>query len=104
MAAPRPLDPSERRAAELRLHQLRAEEDMRRSNIGRVSDALNKMDADEHNIDLRIRQAELEYELGREELALLGMGEGNHTFAPPFTIQAKSKWRKVNLIQLFIIL
>lgn len=72
LSTPRPLDLAERRGAEMRLQQLKIEEDMRKGNITRVSDVLTKMDADENNIDLRIRQAELEYELGREELALLG--------------------------------
>ena len=72
MASIQPLDPSERRIAELRLQTLKQEEETRKASIKKINLMLEHMDADEGNIDNRIKQAELEFELGREELTLLG--------------------------------
>ncbi|KAK6638138.1 hypothetical protein RUM44_008563 [Polyplax serrata] len=70
-----PLDPAERRSAELRLQTLKQEEESRKSAIKKINLNLEQIDANEANIDVRIKQAELEYELGREELGLLGVRE-----------------------------
>lgn len=56
----------------MRLQTLKQEEEARKSAIKRIKLALEQIDESESNIDVRIRQAELEYELGREELGLLG--------------------------------
>lgn len=72
LTSPQPLDASERRAAELRLQALKQEEESRKTAIKKINLSLEQIDGSESNIDVRIRQAELEYELGREELGLLG--------------------------------
>lgn len=72
-----PLDPAERRSAELRLQTLKQEEESRKSAIKKINLNLEQIDANEANIDVRIKQAELEYELGREELGLLGEHQQN---------------------------
>ncbi|XP_058461237.1 uncharacterized protein LOC131436512 [Malaya genurostris] len=75
---PRPAGPAfddtERPAAEQRLSKLRTEAENKKVAIRNLKSALEKLDITD-NIDTRIRQAELEYALGREELQLLSLVE-----------------------------
>lgn len=75
---PRPTGPAftenERPTAEKRLRQLIGEAENKRTAIRNLKSALEKLDITD-NIDTRIRQAELEYALGREELYLLSLIE-----------------------------
>ncbi|XP_058831646.1 uncharacterized protein LOC131690124 isoform X2 [Topomyia yanbarensis] len=75
---PRPAGPAfddvERPAAEQRLSKLRSEAENKKVAIRNLKGALEKLDITD-NIDIRIRQAELEYALGREELQLLSLVE-----------------------------
>ncbi|GLH06238.1 Uncharacterized protein GBIM_11731 [Gryllus bimaculatus] len=73
-APPQPLTEAERRAAEERLQRLRQEMDNKRLAIKNLKMALERLDITD-NIDVRIQQAELEYQLGREELNLLTLLE-----------------------------
>ncbi|XP_054257770.1 uncharacterized protein LOC128982790 isoform X2 [Macrosteles quadrilineatus] len=73
-ASSQPLTEKERRAAEDRLSRLRAELDTKRLAIKNIKLALERLDITD-NIDVRIQQAELEYQLGREELNLLSILE-----------------------------
>lgn len=54
------------------MQTLKQEEETRKTAIKKINLTLEQIDGSESNIDVRIRQAELEYELGREELGLLG--------------------------------
>ncbi|XP_032590311.1 uncharacterized protein LOC6560297 [Drosophila grimshawi] len=69
-----PLDESEKPAAEHKLNRLKAEAENKRIKIKNLKSALEKLDITD-NIDIRIRQAELEYALGREELQMLSIVE-----------------------------
>ncbi|KAH8355146.1 hypothetical protein KR093_006703 [Drosophila rubida] len=69
-----PLDESEKPAAEQKLSRLKAEAENKRIKIKNLKSALEKLDITD-NIDIRIRQAELEYALGREELQMLSIVE-----------------------------
>ncbi|XP_069688189.1 uncharacterized protein sprt [Periplaneta americana] len=69
-----PLTEKERRAAEERLQRLRQDMDNKRLAIKNLKMALERLDITD-NIDVRIQQAELEYQLGREELNLLTLLE-----------------------------
>ncbi|XP_036332625.1 uncharacterized protein LOC118743969 [Rhagoletis pomonella] len=69
-----PLDESEKPAAEQKLQRLKAEAENKRIKIKNLKTALEKLDITD-NIDTRIRQAELEYALGREELQMLSIVE-----------------------------
>ncbi|XP_055690538.1 uncharacterized protein LOC129793999 isoform X2 [Lutzomyia longipalpis] len=69
-----PLEESERPAAEQRLHRLKIDAENKKIAIRNLKAALDKLDITD-NIDVRIRQAELEYALGREELQLLSLVE-----------------------------
>ncbi|XP_017038792.1 uncharacterized protein LOC108086402 [Drosophila ficusphila] len=69
-----PLDESEKPAAEQKLNRLKAEAENKRIKIKNLKSALEKLDITD-NIDIRIRQAELEYALGREELQMLSIVE-----------------------------
>ncbi|XP_066998135.2 uncharacterized protein sprt [Anabrus simplex] len=69
-----PLNEQERRAAEERLERLRQDMDNKRLAIKNLKMALERLDITD-NIDVRIQQAELEYQLGREELNLLTLLE-----------------------------
>ncbi|KAH8280290.1 hypothetical protein KR018_001591 [Drosophila ironensis] len=69
-----PLDDSEKPAAEQKLNRLKAEAENKRIKIKNLKSALEKLDITD-NIDIRIRQAELEYALGREELQMLSIVE-----------------------------
>ncbi|XP_030371666.1 uncharacterized protein LOC115621949 isoform X2 [Scaptodrosophila lebanonensis] len=69
-----PLDESEKPAAEQKLNRLMAEAENKRIKIKNLKSALEKLDITD-NIDIRIRQAELEYALGREELQMLSIVE-----------------------------
>ncbi|XP_053687899.1 uncharacterized protein LOC128737309 [Sabethes cyaneus] len=75
---PRPAGPAfddeERPVAEQRLTKLRADAENKKLSIRNLKEALEKLDITD-NIDIRIRQAELEYALGREELQLLSLVE-----------------------------
>ncbi|XP_055537986.1 uncharacterized protein LOC129725792 [Wyeomyia smithii] len=75
---PRPAGPAfddvERPVAEQRLMKLRSDADNKKVAIRNLKGALEKLDITD-NIDIRIRQAELEYALGREELQLLSLVE-----------------------------
>ncbi|XP_032513817.2 uncharacterized protein LOC116767552 [Danaus plexippus] len=68
------LSPEERRALEERAAAVRSDLDARRANIQELKRRLEKTHVTE-NIDSRIEQAELQYQLGREELELLTLGE-----------------------------
>ncbi|XP_073813284.1 PDZ domain-containing protein sprite isoform X2 [Musca autumnalis] len=69
-----PLDESEKPAAEQKLQKLKTEAENKKIKIKNLKGALDKLDITD-NIDVRIRQAELEYALGREELQLLSIVE-----------------------------
>ncbi|KAH8372900.1 hypothetical protein KR009_007464 [Drosophila setifemur] len=69
-----PLDETEKPAAEQKLNRLKAEAENKRIKIKNLKGALEKLDITD-NIDIRIRQAELEYALGREELQMLSIVE-----------------------------
>uniref|UniRef100_A0A182P8U9 PDZ domain-containing protein n=1 Tax=Anopheles epiroticus TaxID=199890 RepID=A0A182P8U9_9DIPT len=69
-----PLDDTERSVAEQRLAKLKSDAETKRHVIKNLKSALEKLDVTD-NIDVRIRQAELEYALGREELQLLSLVE-----------------------------
>lgn len=69
-----PLEDSEKPAAEQKLLRLKADAENKRIAIRNLKTALDKLDITD-NIDTRIRQAELEYALGREELQLLSIVE-----------------------------
>uniref|UniRef100_A0A182QAY1 PDZ domain-containing protein n=1 Tax=Anopheles farauti TaxID=69004 RepID=A0A182QAY1_9DIPT len=69
-----PLDDTERPVAEQRLVKLKSDAETKRHVIKNLKSALEKLDVTD-NIDVRIRQAELEYALGREELQLLSLVE-----------------------------
>ncbi|XP_055838763.1 uncharacterized protein LOC129906840 isoform X2 [Episyrphus balteatus] len=69
-----PLEDSEKPAAEQKLLRLKADAENKRIAIRNLKTALDKLDITD-NIDIRIRQAELEYALGREELQLLSIVE-----------------------------
>ncbi|XP_055602374.1 uncharacterized protein LOC129751108 [Uranotaenia lowii] len=75
---PRPTGPAfdekERPAAELRLAKLLKDVESKKEIIKALKNTLEKLDITD-NIDIRIKQAELEYELGREELQLLSLVE-----------------------------
>ncbi|EAT42161.1 AAEL006269-PA [Aedes aegypti] len=75
---PRPTGPAfddeERPAAEQKVTKLRSEAENKKVAIRNLKSALEKLDITD-NIDIRIRQAELEYALGREELQLLSLVE-----------------------------
>ncbi|CAK1552695.1 unnamed protein product [Leptosia nina] len=68
------LSPDERRALEERAASVRAELDTRRANIQELRKRLERTHVTD-NIDTRIEQAELQYQVGREELELLTLGE-----------------------------
>nr|CAD7202244.1 unnamed protein product [Timema douglasi] len=81
---PHLLTDKEKRAAEERLNKLRHDMDNKRLAIKNLKMALDRLDITEFpsiqnelrsNIDVRIQQAELEYQLGREELNLLTLLE-----------------------------
>lgn len=61
-------------AAEQRLSRLKNDAENKKNAIKNLKSALDKLDITD-NIDSRIRQAELEYALGREELQLLSIVE-----------------------------
>ncbi|XP_075220792.1 PDZ domain-containing protein sprite isoform X2 [Lycorma delicatula] len=69
-----PLTEKEKKAAEERLNKLRTDLDAKRLAIKNIKLALERLDITD-NIDVRIQQAELEYQLGREELNLLSILE-----------------------------
>uniref|UniRef100_A0A1Q3EZM5 PDZ domain-containing protein n=1 Tax=Culex tarsalis TaxID=7177 RepID=A0A1Q3EZM5_CULTA len=75
---PRPAGPAfddaERPGAEQRLSKLRTDAENKKEAISNLKSALEKLDITD-NIDTRIKQAELEYALGREELQLLSLVE-----------------------------
>ncbi|XP_063701637.1 uncharacterized protein LOC134831757 [Culicoides brevitarsis] len=75
---PRPTGPAftenERPEAEQRLTRLLKDAENKKVAIRNLKAALEKLDITD-NIDVRIRQAELEYALGREELHLLSIVE-----------------------------
>ncbi|XP_055629799.1 uncharacterized protein LOC129770769 isoform X2 [Toxorhynchites rutilus septentrionalis] len=75
---PRPTGPAfddaERPAAAQRLMNIRSEVENKKLVITNLKGALDKLDITD-NIDVRIKQAELEYALGREELQLLSLVE-----------------------------
>lgn len=75
---PRPTGPAftevERPGAEQRLSRLLSDAENKKVAIRNLKGALDKLDITD-NIDVRIRQAELEYALGREELHLLSIVE-----------------------------
>ncbi|XP_054736403.1 uncharacterized protein LOC129243428 isoform X1 [Anastrepha obliqua] len=69
-----PLNENEKPAAEQKLQRLKAEAENKKIKIKNLKTALEKLDITD-NIDTRIRQAELEYALGREELQMLSIVE-----------------------------
>ncbi|XP_072391552.1 uncharacterized protein sprt [Diabrotica undecimpunctata] len=64
----------EKKQAEARLNKLKTDIDNKRLTIKNLKMALERLDITD-NIDVRIQQAELEYQLGREELNLLTLLE-----------------------------
>nr|CAH7732439.1 unnamed protein product [Callosobruchus chinensis] len=70
----RELTEVEKKQAEDRLHRLKTDIDNKRLAIKNLKMALERLDITD-NIDVRIQQAELEYQLGREELNLLTLLE-----------------------------
>ncbi|KAJ8917728.1 hypothetical protein NQ315_005177 [Exocentrus adspersus] len=68
------LSETERKQAEDRLNRLKTDVDNKRLTIKNLKMALERLDISD-NIDIRIQQAELEYQLGREELNLLTLLE-----------------------------
>ncbi|XP_056639188.1 uncharacterized protein LOC130446769 isoform X1 [Diorhabda sublineata] len=64
----------EKKQAEARLGRLKTDVDNKRLTIKNLKMALERLDITD-NIDVRIQQAELEYQLGREELNLLTLLE-----------------------------
>ncbi|XP_069365598.1 uncharacterized protein sprt [Maniola hyperantus] len=68
------LSQDERRALDERATAVRAELDTRKTNILELKRRLEKTHVTE-NIDTRIEQAELQYQVGREELELLTLSE-----------------------------
>ncbi|XP_014283757.1 uncharacterized protein sprt isoform X2 [Halyomorpha halys] len=64
----------ERKTAQERLGRLKSDLDSKRLTIKNIKIALDTIDISD-NIDVRIQQAELEYQLGREELNLLSIME-----------------------------
>ncbi|GJQ85914.1 hypothetical protein Trydic_g12721 [Trypoxylus dichotomus] len=70
----RELSEIEKKQAEERLSRLRNDTDNKRLAIKNLKMALERLDITD-NIDVRIQQAELEYQLGREELNLLTLLE-----------------------------
>ncbi|XP_060528120.1 transcription initiation factor TFIID subunit 1 isoform X2 [Cylas formicarius] len=70
----RELSEVEKRQAEERLGRLKTDIDNKRLAIKNLKMALERLDITD-NIDVRIQQAELEYQLGREELNLLTLLE-----------------------------
>ncbi|KAK4876159.1 hypothetical protein RN001_012581 [Aquatica leii] len=74
----RELGEDEKKQAEDRLIKLRGETDNKRLAIKNLKMALERLDITD-NIDVRIQQAELEYQLGREELNLLTLLEETKT-------------------------
>lgn len=58
-----------------KLHRLKVDADNKKIAIRNLKSALQKLDNSTSDIDSRIRQAELEYALGREELQLLSIIE-----------------------------
>ncbi|XP_050304958.1 uncharacterized protein LOC126742357 [Anthonomus grandis grandis] len=70
----RELTEVERKQAEDRLARLKTDIDNKRLAIKNLKMALERLDITD-NIDVRIQQAELEYQLGREELNLLTLLE-----------------------------
>ncbi|KAF5282352.1 hypothetical protein FQR65_LT14341 [Abscondita terminalis] len=74
----RELCEEDKKQAEDRLIKLRGETDNKRLAIKNLKMALERLDITD-NIDVRIQQAELEYQLGREELNLLTLLEETKT-------------------------
>ncbi|XP_044265303.1 uncharacterized protein LOC123011750 [Tribolium madens] len=70
----RDLTEIEKKQAEERLNRLKTDVDNKRLAIKNLKMALERLDITD-NIDVRIQQAELEYQLGREELNLLTLLE-----------------------------
>ncbi|KAK9876954.1 hypothetical protein WA026_015988 [Henosepilachna vigintioctopunctata] len=76
--ANRELTDNEKKQAEERLNRLKTDVDNKRLAIKNLKMALERLDITD-NIDVRIQQAELEYQLGREELNLLTLLEETRT-------------------------
>ncbi|KAL1132805.1 hypothetical protein AAG570_010757, partial [Ranatra chinensis] len=86
------LGDKEKRAAQERLARLKTELDTKRHAIKNIKLALDSIDVTD-NIDVRIQQAELEYQLGREELNLLSLLEESrnlHTFLEDTNVQQQT--------------
>ncbi|KAM7342617.1 PDZ domain-containing protein sprite [Cochliomyia hominivorax] len=92
-----PLNEADKPAAEQKLQKLKTEADNKRIKIRNLKSALEKLDITD-NIDVRIRQAELEYALGREELQLLSIVEEARA------LQARLEKSKVEPQSLFSVL
>ncbi|CAH0554495.1 unnamed protein product [Brassicogethes aeneus] len=84
----RELSEIEKKQAEDRLNRLKTDVDNKRLAIKNLKMALERLDITD-NIDVRIQQAELEYQLGREELNLLTLLE--ETRALQFCIEESNK-------------
>lgn len=71
-----PLENGEKSANDQKLSRLRNDAENKKNAIKNLKEALNKLESSTTlDIDSRIRQAELEYALGREELQLLSIVE-----------------------------
>ncbi|KAJ8985997.1 hypothetical protein NQ317_013881 [Molorchus minor] len=84
----RELTDTEKKQAEDRLNRLKIDVDNKRLAIKNLKMALERLDITD-NIDIRIQQAELEYQLGREELNLLTLLE--ETRALQFCLEESNK-------------
>ncbi|XP_065347113.1 uncharacterized protein sprt isoform X2 [Cloeon dipterum] len=69
-----PVSPTERKVLENRVAKLKQEIESKRTAVKNLKSTLDQLDITD-NIDVRIRQAEVEFQLGREELALLSLTE-----------------------------
>ncbi|KAI8127013.1 mitochondrial, Persulfide dioxygenase ETHE1 [Lucilia cuprina] len=92
-----PLNEADKPAAEQKLQKLKTEAENKKIKIRNLKSALEKLDITD-NIDVRIRQAELEYALGREELQLLSIVEEARA------LQARLEKSKVEPQSLFSVL
>ncbi|XP_059480074.1 uncharacterized protein LOC132199413 [Neocloeon triangulifer] len=69
-----PVSPTERKILENRVAKLKQEIEGKRIAVKNLKSTLDQLDITD-NIDVRIRQAEVEFQLGREELNLMSLTE-----------------------------
>lgn len=96
-----PADVGEKPGNEQKLSRLRNDAENKRNAIRNLKGALHKLDGPESlDIDSRIRQAELEYALGREELQLLSIVEE----ARAIQVRMEKEKSKSDVVSMFSIL